>query len=309
MVTRACLRLALAATAGCLEPLVDDAPGASLHVLPPGSAVPYVSADAELERQIRVNDGLADAPLEAAGGVIALKTATARGAAVRYWDLGDAPETGAPLYRLVRREGDAVTPVDHRMIADTLPGDTRYSPFRYLQDVVVTSAYRGEVLPSTDAIADAVELGLVEAPVPALLFVDGPIVPLGTRLALGDDLPPQEAVSVYVRGHQVAMLLVGGIVPLARAGRLPRGDVHRVWIGNAVSPRAEPTFQNPGAPFTPAVRVIESRVADSPDPIDDDADLFVRDTMGNLTVATPRVTSFVVTTAIKNWPIFVQVQP
>jgi hypothetical protein len=296
----------------CLGPQVSDEPGASLNVLPPRTTVPYVSNNADLSRQIRVNDGLSDSALATSGGVVPLKSGFAATLPLQYWDLGDAPDSGSLLYRLVRREAeDTFTPIDHPMIADALPGDPGYSPFHYVQHVVVTAAYAGEVLPSLEALADAVELGLVEEPIPALLFVDGPIVPRETKLARGADVPPQEAVVVFARGYQVDMLLVGGIVPLARAGRLPKADVHRVWVGTAINPMGEPTFQHGATPFTPAVRVIESRVADPADPmdpaakIDDEGELFIRDPMGNLSAATPRVMSWVLTTSIKNWPVFV----
>ena len=80
------------------------------------------------------------------GGVIPQKSGWAKGAAVRYWDLGDAPQVGALLYVLVARTGDQVVPLGHPYVGLALPGDPRYSPFLFVQHVVVTDRYGGEVL-------------------------------------------------------------------------------------------------------------------------------------------------------------------
>jgi hypothetical protein len=299
---------AAAAAAGCLDPLVSDVPGASVHVLPPDSLVPHVSTNPDLARQIRVSDGINDSIATMSGGVIPQKSGWAKGAAVRYWDLGDAPQVGALLYVLVARSGDQVVPLGHPYIGLALPGDAGYSPFLFVQHVVVTDRYGGEVLPSAAAIADAVELGLVEEPVPVMQFVDGPIVAQGLRLDNGAELPT-ETVPIFVGGYAADLLPVGGgaaFRPLARLGRLPRGDVHRIWVGNAVAAIAEPTFQNAPSAWTPMARVIECQVTppDEGTPAaPDEALLFTRDMMGNLTAATDRVMDWEITTATKNWPL------
>jgi hypothetical protein len=297
-----------ALAAGCLDPLVSDVPGASVHVLPPGSPVPHVSTNPDLARQIRVSDGISDALLTMNGGLIPQKSGWAKGEAVRYWDLGDAPQVGALLYVLVAKSGDQVVPTGHPYIGLALPGDAGYSPFLFVQHVVVTDRYAGEVLPSAEAIADAVELGLVEEPVPVMQIVDGPIVAQGHRLDNGADVPT-ETVPVFVHGYAADLLPVGAgaaFRPLARLGRLPRGDVHRIWVGNAVSAIAEPTFQNAPSAWTPMARVIECQVTP---PIEgapaapDESLLFIRDMMGNLTTATDRVMDWEITTTVKNWPL------
>lgn len=307
------------AAAACLEPLVSDEPGASLKVLAPGTAVSHVSSNGDLSRQIRLNDNLSDTALEMSGGIVPLKSGWAAGAKVWYWDLGDAKDKGALLYRLVRREGEALVPVDHPLIADSLPGDAGYSPFWFVQDVVVTARYRGEVLPSADAIPDAVDLGLVEEPVPAMLFVDGPIVAQGAKLGRQMGQAPIEAIGVYARGYLVDMLPVGGpnafMKPLARAGRIPRGDVSRIRVGNAATTLKEVCFQNGTATWTPATRVIDCHVT-PPDPEDpasativDEAMLYVRDDKGTLVSATARVLDWITTTSVKNWPLDVPEAP
>jgi hypothetical protein len=304
--------------AGCLEPLVSDEPGASTHILPPGSFVAHVSTDADLSRQIRVNDGLQDQALLDAGGVVKLKSGFAAGVAVSYWDFGDVAPNGALLYRLVSKDaGGTVTPLAHAYIASAIPGDPGYSPMWMVQDVVVTDKYHGEVLPSIEAISDAVDLGMVEDPVPAALFMDGPIVPQGTLLDMGMDRPAQPTLEIYAHGLRVDMFALGGshaLQPMSKPGRIPRGDAHMLLIGNAVNPQKAPLFQNLSSPWTPAVRPINCRIT-PPDPADpttvvvDEAQLFTRDMMGQLAQATARVISWQMTTTTKNWPILWQETP
>jgi hypothetical protein len=307
------LSLSLAALlgAGCLEPAVSDVPGSSVNILPAGSAVPHVSANADLTRQIRVGDGLNDQALEDAGGLVKLKDGFAAGAAVKYWDFGAVPDTGGLLFRLVQKDGDTITPINHPLIANAIPGDAGYSPLWMIQDVVVTEHYHGEVLTSLVALTDAVDLGLVEDPMPAMLWMDGPIVAYGTKLDMGPDVAPGGTTIVYAHGYGVDMFMLGGARALrtqAKAGKLPKGDAHALLVGNAVNPLKTPLFQNAATPWTPAVRIVNCRVtpADPNDPttiIEDEAQLFSRDMMGALMAATSRVISWSFATGSKNWPI------
>jgi hypothetical protein len=301
--------------AGCtLDPLVSDEPGASLHIDPPGTVVPHVDENADLARQIRVNDGLSDSALETAMGVIPLKKGYAEGQTVQYWDLGNMPELGALMYVFGRFQGETfVRDEGHPILIDSLPGDPGFSPYWFVQHVALTDRYLGEVFPTTEALADAVELGLIEEPVPAGQFVDGIVVPKGTTLSLGEGVPPQAAVEVIARGYRVDMLMIGGanaFKELDRAGRVTRGDVHTIRVGNSVGTLREPVFQNASDPWTPAVRLINCHVT-QPDPeagdvdIHDEAQLFVRDDKGAMVEATPRVMDWVITTTTKNWPIYV----
>jgi hypothetical protein len=312
MTTASLASVSLAALlgAGCLEPAVSDEPGASVHILPKGSAVPHVSESGELTRQIRVNDGLNDQALEDAMGVLALKDGWAAGAAVKYWDFGAVPDTGGLLYRLVTKDGDTVTPIDHPYIANALPGDAGYSPLWMIQDVVVTEHYHGEVLPSIEALNDAEDLGLVEEPAPAMLWMDGPIVAAGTKLDMGGGATSGTS-EVYARGYRVDMFMLGGAHALrtqAKAGKLPKGDAHMLLMGNAVNPAKQPLFQNGTSPWTPAVRIVNCRITpnDPNDPttvVTDESQLFSRDMMGALSVATSRVITWSFASGSKNWPI------
>jgi hypothetical protein len=315
--------LALVLAGGCqnLDPLVSDDPGASIYVLPAGTQVPHVSSSEDLTRQIRINDGLNDMALTMSMGVLPLKTAWSAGQPVVYWDFGDAPQAGALLYVLVRRNADdTYTPIDHPFVADSIPGDKGYSPFWLVQNVVVTDKYQGEILPSDRAIADAVDLGLVEEPFPSLQWVDGPIVAQGTLLDTGKTTPPLTTTLVYANGYFVDMFILGGshafqTFPMGKAGRMIRGDAPQIWLGGAVSASKEPVFQFAGTPWLPFVRPIECHVTMPADPMDpsakvhDEAQLFTRDMMGALLAQTDRVWSWKPLTSTKNWPLYLPEVP
>jgi hypothetical protein len=321
LLSNAAMLLVSVGLAGCLDPLVKDKATDSVNLLPRGSEVPDVNTDGDLQRQIRINDGLADNLFmgDPPTALVPLKNGFAKGAPVKYWDLGDAPQTGALMYVLVYHEGDGFGAIEHPWLLDTLPGDPGYSPFHYVQYVPVTERYNGELITSGAALADALELGLVEDPIPQPLFLDGPVVQTGARLATGAGQAPISTVTVYARGFKVDMLPVGGADALrmqARANRLPRADSWRIFVGGAVAAAAEPVFQNPPASWTPAVRVIECRVK-PPEPvpvpvptaaaapvITDEAQIFTRDMMGNLTTATDKVVTWTITTSFKNWPLY-----
>jgi hypothetical protein len=300
------------AMAGCtLDPLVSDEPGASAHILAPGTVVPHVSADLDLTRQIRVNDGLSDSALEESMGVLPLKSGWAAGQAVQYWDFGTAPEVGAAMYVFVTKNSDeTVTPIQHPWLAAALPGDQGYSPFWFIQYVPVTAAYQGEIFPDVRSIADGVELGLLEEPYPAQLYMDGPIVAAGTKLDIGGGAT-KSTMQVIARGYMVDLFALGGAQPwkaMTKPGRLVRGDVSLITEGNSAVANKAPLFQNLSTPWTPAVRVINCRITasdpnDSSTQIHDEAQLFSRDMMGGLAAGTARVTTWTTTLVTKNWPI------
>jgi hypothetical protein len=137
--------------AGCMGPLVDDVTTRSPDLMPPGSVVPQ--ADAALEMQIRTHQFV--------GMLVPRYTAFAGGVSIELWDFGPVPTHAAPMYVLVDASG---APIDHPEIVGVVPGDNGYSPFWRVAKVTVTAMYRGEVIASTAALDDAVQLGLVEAP-------------------------------------------------------------------------------------------------------------------------------------------------
>jgi hypothetical protein len=165
---RAATALAALFACGCLDPLVSDEPGLSGFILPAGSPVPSAHDDPAIERQIRLNDGVE--------GLVPQINAFAEGAPVTTWDFGPAPSFAAPLFRLVRREGNGLVAVNHPPVIEALPGEEGYSPFWAGLLVVVTDAYEDQLLTSLDAVQEAVDLGLVEAPFQVSEAVNCPVV-------------------------------------------------------------------------------------------------------------------------------------
>jgi subtilisin family serine protease len=305
--------VALGASACTLEPLVDDSAGASVHILPPGAEVPRVDEDPELVHQITVHDGLEDGPLAEAMGVIARKTGWASGAAVTYWSFGPATKTGAPVYVLV--DGSGVR-IDHPYLFDTVPGDPGYSAIRRVIHVPITSDYHGERLTTLRALDDAIELGLVETPLPAGTWFDAPVVPPGTTLDVGLGKPPLAPVEVFAGGYRVDTFIFGGdrgVQPL-RNGAVPSAQASMLREGSNVAFLAAPVFQLPvpAAPptmtsnYTPLCIRVEVRLAPgvvAADTIHGDADLFTRSSNGAITATSDNVASFEVTERIENWPL------
>jgi hypothetical protein len=309
--------------AGCtLDPLVDDDPAVSLHVLPPGSEVPSVAEDSELVYQILVHDGLDDAPLVEAGGVVAPKVGFAGGAQIAYWSFGNAPKIGAQLYVLMERGGGAPRRVSfHPYLVDTMPGDAAYSPFRRIQHVFVTDLYDGELITTMRALTDAVELGLVEPPVTTQTWMNAPMVAPGTTLEVGRPAP-EEPFDVYAGGYRVPMFVFGGdrgVQPL-RSGAIPIGQASQLREDGAVRLGDKPIFQFgiPAEPpteaynYTALVNLVEVNLAPgvTAASLMGDGDLFMRSMTGGISAMTPAVDSFEVTETVRNWPTqFVEGEP
>jgi hypothetical protein len=297
---------------GCtLDPLVEDDPEVSVHVLPPGSEVPRIDDDPELVHQISVHDGLDDGPLEEAGFVVARQSGWANGAVVSYWSFGNAPRFAGLVYVLVDAAGERV---DHPYLFDSIPGDASYSPFRKIQHVTVTDRYDGEVLPTIRALEDAVELGLVEEPVGIEMWIDAPIVPPGVTLDIGR-ADPEPAIEAYAGGYRIDHFVFGGErgVQPTRNGGMPAGQASVVREAGQVRFGAAPIFQYgvPAEPagesfnWTPLVTMVEVDLADGivDDTIAADADLFTRSMTGSITGMTASVDRFTVTTTNRNLPI------
>jgi hypothetical protein len=338
---------AIAFGSGCdiLQPLVEDdrydatpTPGADApppvdasgprYVMPPGSAVPGIADDAELLTQIRLNDGLSDSALAANGGVLARSTGKAGGTTVMFWSFGSAPMAGnfavtAQLYVLVDSDGAGgwIPRADHLPIIDAIPGDVRYSPIRRIIWVPVTTSYAGEILPSVEALAEALDLGLVAEPVPAGTWRNMPVVPPDTKLEVGGAAPPVEPTEVYGRGYRVTLFPLGGdrgTQPL-RNGSMPVGQESRLFSGVPtgtpptlpVNADAQPLFQYgiPAAPpttafnYTPLVTQLDVRLAGgvAPAGISNDPQLFARSGTGGITgYYVDAVASYAVTTSVSN---------
>jgi hypothetical protein len=324
-----------------LADAVDAAPrvvldsGATLHILPAGSLVPSIAGDVELSNQIRVFDGLNDGALEENGGVVTRATGKAGGQPVRYWSFGPAPMEGnfavkAPLYLLVTDDGEGgVTPVaDHPPLIDTIPGDVRYSAMRQIIHVPVTASYGGEILPSLEALAEALDLGLVGEPRPSGTWRNMPVVVTGTRLEVGGESEPLAATEVLGRGYRVEVFPLGWEQPL-RNNQIPVGQSSRLLSGVAsgdpptlpTAPDPQPVFQYdiPAEPptdafnYTPLATELQVRLASgvAPGDISDDAELFARSQSGAITgYLVDNVASFAVgTTTVNNQIQFAEGSP
>jgi hypothetical protein len=180
----------------CLERDGIERPGYSTHVLPAGTRVPKVADDEALAMRIMNNAG-------ASGPLVPLRTGFAGGAEVAYWDFGVSTTSVEPVWILQRGGGEDAEPIDHPPIVDSLPGDDAYSPFRSVFTVRVTAAYNGELISSLAALEDAIDLGIIEEPVPTGTYVSWPIVPADFALERSSEKPltPLELYGTGVRAH------------------------------------------------------------------------------------------------------------
>jgi hypothetical protein len=301
---RAPVAIALLVHAGCLGPLVDDVPGIRDELLPAGSVVPSVADDPVMLAQLAANDGV--------DGIVPLRNAFSAGAPVHVWDFGAAPSFAAPLYVLVARASDGtLAPIAHSTIADAIPGDPGYSPFWVLLFVEVTDQYAGEILPSSAAIDQAIERGLVRAPVLQALAVNCPAVAPDIQVAVGDGMTLPPDAQLNYRGRSVPYFDLGPMplvdrssVPeqrryrLRREGQEPLSEVARNvdLTGDGDLDDTNDLFgEPPGLPISsPLVRTVDVVVPTTVSSIDDTQD----DTMAELSDATqlftPAPTSVVV---------------
>jgi hypothetical protein len=307
-------------------------------LLPAGTAVLGVGENPELLSQIRIFDGLSDSALATANGVLVRTAAKVNGATVKIWNFGSAQTDGnfvtsAPIYVLADSDGaGGFTPrADHPFLLDSIPGDSRYSAVRRIIFVPVTAMYQGELITSIEALDEALARGIVGEPVQAGTWRNIPVVPPGTKLELGGESPPMDAMPVFARGHIVDVFPIGGtlgIQPL-RNGQIPSGQESRLLSGVAAgSPPTLPTAADAttvlqyGIPiepptttfnYTPIVVALDVRLATgvAPAAITNDTALFKRSATGSITgYSVDNVATFTVTTTVSNKPLqFVEGSP
>ena len=314
----AAIAVAAAASTGCLDPLVDDKPGASANILPADAMIPAIGGDNDLDllNQVTLNDGLDTRALMASGGVIVRGTGASNDAAVRYWAFGAADRAPAPMY--VFGTGDptmsSFQPISHLPLVEALPGDRAYNPVHTIYRVAVTDRYHDEKITTTGALADAIQIGLVQEPVAIKSFLASPIVRPGTMIEVATDTKVAPT-HVYARGHIADIYQFGGAFALQPnlLGLLPTSQVSflRGVTGGIYDP-ARPVFQaqiptasNPG--YTPLSVVVNVDLTSSFNPTDirKDGDLFARDPVtGAITAARQPVALFAVTATT----LFLQLQ-
>src|SRR5262249_39104561 len=111
--------------------------------------------------------------------------------------------------------------------------------------IAVTDKYDGEKITTTAALSDALEIGLVGAPVATKTFVDMPIVRPGTRLDVGGG-GPASPTQVYAHGYEVDAYRLGGALGVQPNpfGLLPTSQVSFLrGPGDGGYNTARPIFQ------------------------------------------------------------------
>lgn len=300
-------------TTGCLDPLVTDQPGASSHLLPAGTPVPDATSNPDLKVQITLNDGLDDTAI-AANMPVPRGMGQSGGATVRFWSFGPATQAPSPIYKFFKMTDSGLVPIAHPPLLDALPGDYGYGIIHGINQVVVTDKYNGELITTMDALADAIDLGLVNEAVPLKMFVDCPVVLPNTKLDVGGT-PPQQAVpeTMYARGYTVTAFEFGGalgVQPIPAGGVLmPTSQVSFLREPGKIYDTTRPIFQatipttTPPAAmpnYTPLSVVVNvDLVSASAGTITKDSDLFIRSSTGAITGTQPVVATFQVTTSIQ----------
>jgi len=215
------LLLSLSSIAGCLKQFDDGSELYSANVLAPGTNVPLFESDKSAAQKLDANDGFS-------GMLIPLHSAFAAGNEVQYWDLGSLTAVSAKPMWIFRRRGEDDGPaieVDHPNLIESIPGDTAYTPLRQLFVVFVRGAYHGERITSLRALEDAIELGLVEAPVAQDRFVNCAVTVSTTQLQTsmeGDSIGPELA---YYHGRVVNQFCIGGFFDMVGAFLLKDGAI------------------------------------------------------------------------------------
>jgi hypothetical protein len=240
-----------------------DAPSGFKFLLPAGTDVPSIGTDAALVFQIKENDGISDA-----AAILARSNGKAGGVAVKFWNFGPAPvelnigppatiflAVMAPVYVIGRIDQNNVfQPIlEHPRLIDTVPGDPRYSPIRRVINVPVRPTYKGELITTVAALNEAIELELVDEPVPDGTWVNMPVV-IPTQLievsGTGPGAVTLPPTQVYGRGFKVDVFELGtslGRQPL-RAAFPPHPIGNSSSIFSGVGPIKPTTPDNAGGP-------------------------------------------------------------
>jgi len=317
------LVVAVTGLVGCMKlgPQVSDDPDLGVNIKPDGTLIPGIADNPDLIAQIRINDGLVDAALAANGNTVIRSSGKAAGAPVFYWDFGAAQVEGAfavvaPMFVFVNQAGQ---PLPHPPLLDTIPGDLRYSAIRRVVNVMVTDKYNNELIPSKEALDDAIALGLVNEPVGDGTWLDAPVVLPNVKLevATGQTVGTHPA---FARGFQVDYFELGtslgsrqgfrgNLVPVGQGAFLLSGVPTGTppTLPATVDPKPVFQFAIPAAApngmfnYTPLVTEVDVRLASGVAPTDimADGDLFKRGVTGAISAYfSDKVLTFTVTTTV-----------
>jgi len=283
---RGLVALSLLATAGCLEPLVDDVIIRDDLLLAAGSSVPDLAADPTSTAALA-----AHMPPETLGPVRARRAFHADRRIV-WWDLGAASQTPVPAYVLVAPRDDGellaggrrLAPIAHPIVLTAVPGDLAYGPLVRLVLAPVTARYAGELLTSREAIDHAVARGLLDPPLEVPYVQATPVVLADARLEPAPGEPTIGPARAFYEGRAVHVfaferhfapgthLAVGDVYTLRREGGEELSEILRGvdLTGDGDADDTNDLFaRGPGdIGYTPVVRVSEVVVAAGLDGID-----------------------------------------
>ena len=311
---------AAALLAGCLGPLVSDKPKASANLLPKGSTVPSIRDNADLKSQVANHDGLNDQK-----NMIVPLNPNPNGPS--YWNFGTMTTAPSPIYVLVDQNNQPIA--EHPPFVDALPGDPAYSAIHTLFNVQITDSYDGEIITTSAALSDAIDLGLVKAPVaPDQVTINqimqgrhiaSPIVLPDTVITVDAAGTTKPAQTVYGHGVSAGIFIFGGNAgeqPGALIQPTQRVSYLRVQGANGTYDTTRPIFQaikpseaaTDALPtmidYTPLSLVVNVDLVMGTDPttINADSDLFTSQSSpfsplpsSSIATATAKVATFTVT--------------
>ncbi len=214
--------LAVLASA-CLDPLVSDAPLRPGLLLTSDAVVPSATDDPSVRARVAAFDGVE-------GDIIPLRSGFGGGGPVRYWDFGEASPEAIPLYLVVREvatggifetESGQYSLIGHPPIFDAIPGDPAYTPWWSVFLLPVAARWDDQLLPSFEAVDEAIRQGLVDVPIALPVAANCPVVLPEARLEAPDGTltPPSRA---FYKGTWVHYFDLG-VAPLLE-GRVPVAD-------------------------------------------------------------------------------------
>lgn len=173
---------------GCLEAQSDDSVDPSLVFGDPAAPIEEVE-----------DDPLLGPKVDLFPASVAWLKGFADGERVHYFNIGGPnPSFIAPYYAVIGTDGEQLGDP----VIDVIPGDTGYTPWWRRVEVRATSAYTGQRLSSRHSIDVAVQLGLLEDPVPTENVFDAPVVHRATLASVGGGAPDVEPSPVWYRGKR-----------------------------------------------------------------------------------------------------------
>jgi hypothetical protein len=198
-------------------------------VLPADTIIPELEADEAAAKKLSLNAGL--------GSFIPLRTGYFGADEVKYWDFGELDSISLEPMYIFRYQSDDTTvelaPDDttHPDLIDAIPGDDAYTPLKQIWVVYLdVKNYRRERITSIRALEDAVDMGLVSAPIRSEWFTNCLVVPSSVLMQITDDGQTEGPAVAYYRGKVVKQFCPGDL--FSKVGAIMLTD-NRFKPGNA----------------------------------------------------------------------------